>query len=1061
MKEAEIPIGLCADHEKLVVSGSFIAHSTDNGLPLAEVCFSQQVCDALRRDVRVSIRLSEDLQDEVHIARRLRNKLLGVDEKNGLLWDQRRQLMKQKVYFTTGILSQEVANAENSFKKVNIMKEELWAKRSWISDRALRLFEEQELARLETESDVAKQRLKERMDILSSRFTVSNRVSSSGNNSRGSNSQGNIQGKPGERTSVSTHPEHNDNEASSSNDPEQKVHKLHIKLDLQTKQFVEMESKMEDMLVSVRLAEAKGPVIMNDARKTWIVRYRDLIHAKKQVYQLTLQKDALERQILGQEADVQAQNEVSTEAQALKTAIARYEKDLVKRRKQAMLSMKEVQGSVIDAFDAVARVNASNRALRRARQMKTMALSPEMYISSVYVCFPLEYSHYEIPTPRVRQLASFVHCLLFGLRHYCYSDTQTPICRRLSFGKSFLWWGIEQELDIEIDNAITSRSEARFQVQHMSWAVIVLTYNGLFSSALAMGEMAQEEAEKYRHIGSFLTERVKFIRDSVERAKQSIVLIEDTTKTAEKAAPGFLLLRGCQEAIYTLATAAQRDFLAIDARMCQLSWRGQQHFTSNLRTQQIMEDVRAELQHVEDYLQVLKKKDDTVYKVGTHKRSSTAKVSSDETGDQGMRIPAVQAVYEFYARQQWSRLCVSETTAIGERLGLLRKSLEAASKNASPGAETEQGNEDVDDLLQRLRVVELSALLNRFECRIAEKTSESLRELLTKLSWDANDPEMANRPQDFLNAVLPPSKLQRWMFNVSLFTVDKEKMLESLRQVTTEDDPRDIGGNLSEVIFGASLDQNAIKQVYLVKSKTHVEEQWNVALVVLFFARLFRRASLRKAALQRKVEGSKFTTQRLERIQRSRKFIEYLTSSTRNGQDAAAFEPSMRELLHHVVLHRHECNASFPFQRVIYGLSMNRPCHRLLGPRNTNQHQEIVQLADSFDDAMAIAGHRPPRPTGLEVVQIDKYSVKIQWTQAPSELGLIHVAEITEWKAKYADSVDSTKIFWQQFVCTEKTSHTFYNLSPNKAYWVRVRAGFSRTRLGEACYPLLVTLGSL
>jgi hypothetical protein len=73
---------------------------------------------------------------------------------------------------------------------------------------------------------------------------------------------------------------------------------------------------------------------------------------------------------------------------------------------------------------------------------------------------------------------------------------------------------------------------------------------------------------------------------------------------------------------------------------------------------------------------------------------------------------------------------------------------------------------------------------------------------------------------------------------------------------------------------------------------------------------------------------------------------------------------------------------------------------------------------------------------------------------------LLYVAEICDHEPNHSRTIGDYNLanrFWTQFLTTEKTSHTFFNLHAGHSYWIRVRSGFSRTRLGVPCFPLLVT----
>jgi hypothetical protein len=501
-----IPIGSCSLSDRLHLAGiaDFTAGAKQDPLLIA-VTFSYFTRDGRKHTARGSLRPAGDSTSHYRIEYTERNMRLRITEDEVQLLEQRRALMRKKTAFIGAFVSQEIADAENTFKKINIMKEELWARRKWIVGRSLRLLDEMELQQLCHEVEGAKGDFTRRIEALSAAGI-----------SRGSDSRGASRGKP--RTNSTLRRIHLDQEAGpregvadASDDDEGhetnelRLHKVSVMLSVQTKALAEHEAKMEDLFISVRFAEARGPVIMNDTRRSWIVRFHDMIKSKSEVSEMMLTKDYLERLLAFHEDRLVTRHEVEAEMQSSDSALVRLENELSKRRKRALLCAKEIVGNVVDEFEASGRVNAARRDLARSRLMKTLALTQDMYVSCVYICFPIDISELEVPakTP-ARDFTNLAHCICTVLRHMYKSSSESPVCRRLSFGETFLWWGVEQQTVDSVQN--THCIEHRRCVQEASWAVILVSYNALFSSAVAMAEVkaaldtARKQAKPVFHI---------------------------------------------------------------------------------------------------------------------------------------------------------------------------------------------------------------------------------------------------------------------------------------------------------------------------------------------------------------------------------------------------------------------------------------------------------------------------------------------------------------------------------------------------------------------------------
>jgi hypothetical protein len=423
-------------------------------------------------------------------------------------------------------------------------------------------------------------------------------------------------------------------------------------------------------------------------------------------------------------------------------------------------------------------------------------------------------------------------------------------------------------------------------------------------------------------------------------------------------------VRESRDQIGDMISSAQQDYLRLEAAACQIAWRMREHIACEHRGERAIRHVQSELSKVETYLHVLKAKDNELFELSlqSEAQSLDATTNSDPTPNaMGMDLATGQSIFDFYARDQWFRSCLSQTTALGERIKFLREVLaslmgirqmpsrpassEIKCANPPPNGQHENGArnpssyaQEQDDgqlaiLQDELRNVELMVLLNRFESRRAEKTLEALREAITsRLDDDAVAESTASGDdrQD-LDAVLPVETLQSRMFSIPVYRHDR--VLALLRELATRFDPRDVAGSLSEVIFGASLDRNDLKLIFLQQSNARVHEQWQVALVVLFFARLFRRASLKKAATQRHAQAAGLTCDKLHVLQDRQHAADMIRAlgqsqlrqaSVERSTDAASASGWIRALVQFVVIDAKIDSSADHLQRVALGILMVR-----------------------------------------------------------------------------------------------------------------------------------------
>lgn len=520
---ANVRYGLCDQDEALVLSGTFSVASGTREItggsksvrtPFVELIFQYEALNAELHVARTAIRLRDDLTDEMHIARVERNRALCVrhDGNSMLLLEQRRQLMDEKAQFHHTLTLHEVAESESAFKRLNIMKEELWARRRWILQRGLRVFEEDELAAMAQEALASAATFHERLERLQVTYTVNARENSRGGTGDSSASRVRAEQYLADlRTSSSrsslkeANADDEDSAEEASEELVQRCEKLTLKVDLLTTQFHNLESRMEDLIHSVRVAQTKGVVIMSDTLKAWLVLYHDLMDSKHKVLAVTRQKTQTEQQLQFLEHKQATEERMRTEIhKSINASLGRCEKEHAKRKKRTFLCMKAMLSAITHEFEASAACEAARRTETQCKLMRSPPLDATLLGSCVHVFFPLDISQEEVPSGRAPHLRNAVHALLFGLRNFCVEATQEPFCKRLSLQENFLWLDQEQLIRVanekqdallgggQEDNGASLAEQmdaTRKRIQQECWAVVVVTYNAMFSSPTAVREL--------------------------------------------------------------------------------------------------------------------------------------------------------------------------------------------------------------------------------------------------------------------------------------------------------------------------------------------------------------------------------------------------------------------------------------------------------------------------------------------------------------------------------------------------------------------------------------------
>jgi len=314
----------------------------------------------------------------------------------------------------------------------------------------------------------------------------------------------------------------------------------------------------------------------------------------------------------------------------------------------------------------------------------------------------------------------------------------------------------------------------------------------------------QETIEKYKQLGVVFTTRSDFIRLQLEtynsephtsKLEQSEVKQKDTKNKSDVT---HVLMKSAAKQLKKLMTSSKSDYLATEASACHLRWSLQQHVAAGFRLHQTIREIRELLTHAEAYLQSIVAKDETLCETITSTHSGDCLQQTDmmETDDRGMDITQICTVFAYYARNQWFDACLSQTTTIGERIRRLQDSL-SISNSSNKTKETKQDdieepaskiseNDSDDDLEDNLEQAKLSLMMNRFESRIAEKTSEDLRAaLISHVSSTATSNTLTKFHEGDLNTILSNTHVHQWLFCRPLFTCDRDRLCDYLRQIVT------------------------------------------------------------------------------------------------------------------------------------------------------------------------------------------------------------------------------------------------------------------------------------
>lgn len=357
--------------------------------------------------------------------------------------------------------------------------------------------------------------------------------------------------------------------------------------------------------------------------------------------------------------------------------------------------------------------------------------------------------------------------------------------------------------------------------------------------------MILDESRTYHELDKILSRRVKFVAEKSSETRQSSRTHQDRqpkqtddNARANKILPSLSsILASCQDELDVLAVTTNKDRLQADARVCQLSWRMQEQTSTRFRVDSLINGVTTNLETAEEYLKTLQQVDKLLYLQGlAKKRSELEKIDDlNPNPDQGVDLSLILFVFDYYGRLQWSKQSLSMTTSINERIQRLKERIGS-----------QDADDSYEDLCKKLNQAHVEQLMNWFECRTADQMVNTARASIELHLGNAKQQQSLSDPASrYESVVLSREQLTCWLFSWELCHKQRQEIYLLLRQIATTADARDFAGNLVEVIYGASLDSVDIKQMYMVKSKAHIEEQWNIALVVLFFARLFRQAALR------------------------------------------------------------------------------------------------------------------------------------------------------------------------------------------------------------------------
>lgn len=360
-------------------------------------------------------------------------------------------------------------------------------------------------------------------------------------------------------------------------------------------------------------------------------------------------------------------------------------------------------------------------------------------------------------------------------------------------------------------------------------------------------QMIVDESHTYQELDNILLRRVKFVAEKASELRQSARIRQerqlkqtDDNARASKLLPSLsTVLASCQDELDMLAVTTNKDQLQADVRVCQLSWRMQEQTATRFRVDSLIKGVTTSLEIAEEYLKTLQKVDRLLYAQGLAiKRSELENVDNlNPDPDQGVDLSLVLLVFDYYGRLQWSKQCLSMTTSINERIQHLKERI---------GSQATEYDSNEDDFCKMLDQAHVDQLMNLFECRTAEQMVDAARaNIMLHLNNAKQHQSLSDPTSGYESIALSRKQLACWLFSWELCHKHRQEIELLLREIATTADARDVAGNLVEVVYGASLDSVDIKQMYMVKSKTYVEEQWNIVLVVLFFARLFRQAALR------------------------------------------------------------------------------------------------------------------------------------------------------------------------------------------------------------------------
>lgn len=329
-----------------------------------------------------------------------------------------------------------------------------------------------------------------------------------------------------------------------------------------------------------------------------------------------------------------------------------------------------------------------------------------------------------------------------------------------------------------------------------------------------------------------------------------------------------------------LRVSASKDHLAAEAQLCQLCWRMQEQAATDRRLDSAICRFESEVDVAERYFALLKCAGQALYQEGLKRDDALAGASEQYGCHIRAQLPFVLRVFEYYVHQRWSVQTLERTTTLGKSLRSTKDHLaslndsQSSPLTAPPSVDGRGGdNDDADthmlreSLTNRIVSVELELLQNRFESRAAERTSEEVWNRVCSVAA-ATASELAPKATSVdgqtsadyrvrhivvssqegaagVSTAVSTQVLEQWLFSTDLCRIQRQQVLALLAAVSTDADARDSAGNIADVIFGASLDRSEVEQIFATRSKQRVEDQWRtVALGLLFFVRLFRRAAL-------------------------------------------------------------------------------------------------------------------------------------------------------------------------------------------------------------------------